>query len=941
MARKLTIRTKLAAVLAVPLVMLAVFAGFQVNGAHERSDQLKTQAALATTAVGPSGVVDALVTERDFETYRVLGLEKKAVGLGVKNSRAAEDSTDGKVGDFRTNLGALGAGISGSYTPALAVTLSKLNGDHGLRAEVEDLASHAGAANAEKAQVVFNAYTSVIEGLLDADQQATAGIDDAQTRTGVELLNALNRQNDVESQVVIDTAIASLAQDPVLARHVQNVVGMQLRGDDDLRTRAGNANYGRALLPALQAPLRAKAVAEMKAAAADPVHAKIATLLSLPHGSGLLRSAVSNVAGLVAERSTARTVAAQNDQRNWIGLTIVSLLVAIAMLWFTRRWITGPLRELADQAGAMANDRLPTAVNEILETPLEDEVVRPDVAPVLVKAGGEVRAVADALNAVQESALSLAVEQASLRRNVADAYVNLGRRNQNLLSRQLEFISQLETDESDPETLEHLFKLDHLATRMRRNAESLLVLAGNAPPRTWGAPVAVSDVVRGALGEVEGYQRVRLRHLDDGRVDGAAAADVSHVVAELTENALAFSPPDAEVEVYGRRDDYGYVLTIVDSGIGMSAEDLQHANELISAPNELSLAPSRYLGHYVVGQLAARHELTVHLAASPGGGLTAMIVLPAALLGITPPAPASAVDVDALPPDTLDVTAAERPTLTLPRRESAADDVPEPAAASDAEVLAAPEAAVVALPMLSLAPEPEPETEPDRESERAPEGAPVASAELSEPVTHESLADVQPAPAEPAIEPPAPEPAPEPAPDTRTDRTRVVRGPSWCDRAAGTAVGATEAAARARRCRAGRSGSRASGGPRARPARRVRRGRPGRRCRDNPRRLGRRIGVRRGLLADQASEARAAGQEPADGVGAREAGGRSHAAVGPGRTAAVGAVDGRAERLAGGGRRGHARGTALRAGICCARQRQRERQRRRSRRPGRRPRGRW
>ena len=259
---------------------------------------------------------------------------------------------------------------------------------------------------------------------------------------------------------------------------------------------------------------------------------------------------------------------------------------------------------------------------------MNESVVQPEVEPVRVKAGGEVHDVEVALNKVQDSAVSLAVEQATLRRNIADAYVNLGRRNQNLLSRQLEFITQLENDESDPETLEHLFRLDHLATRMRRNAESLLVLAGLAPPRTWSAPVAMGDVVRGALGEVEGYRRVRLRHVDDARVDGAAAADVSHVIAELVENALSFSPPDADVEVYGRRDDHGYVITIVDSGIGMHDEELERANALISSASALTLAPSRFLGHYVVAQLAARHGLVVHLAASPAGGLTAMIALP-------------------------------------------------------------------------------------------------------------------------------------------------------------------------------------------------------------------------------------------------------------------------------------------------------------------------
>ena len=254
-------------------------------------------------------------------------------------------------------------------------------------------------------------------------------------------------------------------------------------------------------------------------------------------------------------------------------------MLAIALLWLTNRWITRPLRALADQAAEMAGQRLPAAVQEILETPVNESVVHPEVEPVRVHAGGEVHDVEVALNKVQDSAVSLAVEQATLRRNIADAYVNLGRRNQNLLSRQLEFITQLENDESDPETLEHLFRLDHLATRMRRNAESLLVLAGLAPPRTWSAPVAMGDVVRGALGEVEGYRRVRLRHVDDARVDGAAAADVSHVIAELVENALSFSPPDADVEVYGRRDDHGYVITIVDSGIGMHEEELERAND--------------------------------------------------------------------------------------------------------------------------------------------------------------------------------------------------------------------------------------------------------------------------------------------------------------------------------------------------------------------------
>ena len=363
------------------------------------------------------------------------------------------------------------------------------------------------------------------------------------------------------------------------------------------------------------------------------MHVDISRLFAQVPASTRIGLVLSNVAGVVQDRAAKLSADAQTREMQYLAIAVGSLLLAIALLRLTNRWITQPLRALADQASSVASERLPGAVKQILATPVSDEVVRPDLVSVHVRAGGEVREVEDALNRVQESAVDLAVEQAQLRRNVADAYVNLGRRNQNLLSRQLEFITQLENDESDPDTLEHLFRLDHLATRMRRNAESLLVLAGHEAPRTWSAPVEIGDVVRGALGEVEGYQRARLRHLDAALVDGGVAADVSHVVAELVENALSFSPPDSDVEIYGRRDDFGYLLTILDSGLGMAPEDLEFANALFSGVETRTVAASRYLGHYVVAQLAVRHGLGVHLAASPGGGITATIALPAVLVG--------------------------------------------------------------------------------------------------------------------------------------------------------------------------------------------------------------------------------------------------------------------------------------------------------------------
>jgi signal transduction histidine kinase len=436
---------------------------------------------------------------------------------------------------------------------------------------------------------------------------------------------------------------------------------------------------------------------KLQAVAGDPLRADInGTYAVAASATTLWRIPLSNTAGVVSERAQKLTARVQDEQRQWEIITVGAVLLAVVMLWLANKWITRPLRSLAQQAGVMAGERLPSAVQTILRSG-HDEVDRPEITPVRVRAGGEVRDVAAALNRVQDSAVELALEQARLRGSVADAFVNLGRRNQNLLSRQLEFISQLEAHESDPETLEHLFKLDHLATRMRRNAESLLVLAGHEPPRTWSAPVAIGDVVRGALGEVEGYQRVRLRHLDDARVDGAVAVDVSHVVAELVENALSFSPPDTDVEVYGRRDEFGYILTIVDQGIGIPPDELDHANELISSTDPGTFGPSRFLGHYVVAQLAARHGLGVHLAASPAGGITAMVALPAVLLGEHAPPADMAFDAvvagalggtppEARPPEVLGTGAAdsgERPATALPRREGAS-----PVASESARVVA-------------------------------------------------------------------------------------------------------------------------------------------------------------------------------------------------------------------------------------------------------------
>src|SRR5690606_2813480 len=199
--------------------------------------------------------------------------------------------------------------------------------------------------------------------------------------------------------------------------------------------------------------------------------------------------------------------------------------------------------------------------------------------------------------------------------------------------RQLDFITELEANETDPDTLANLFRLDHLATRMRRNAESLLVLAGVEPPRKWAAPVRLTDVIRAALGEVEDYQRVTVRGVEPATVQVSDAADLAHLLAELIENALVFSPPDQAVDIRGRnRPDGGYTLAIIDSGLGMAPEDIAAANRRLAGAASFTVAPSKYLGHYVAGNLAVRHGIQARLERSPGSGITAMVELPPEML---------------------------------------------------------------------------------------------------------------------------------------------------------------------------------------------------------------------------------------------------------------------------------------------------------------------
>jgi signal transduction histidine kinase len=225
-----------------------------------------------------------------------------------------------------------------------------------------------------------------------------------------------------------------------------------------------------------------------------------------------------------------------------------------------------------------------------------------------------------------------ATEAAERHRSASELFVNLVRRSQRLVDRQVALLVELEARETDAELLGDLFRLDHLATRIRRSAESLLVLAGDEPPRRWGEPVPLAEVCRAAASEVEEYQRVEVAIETDQLVAGHAVADVAHLLAELIENGTTFSPPGQQVEVTARSGADGvWVVRIEDRGLGMSSSDLTSANLTLAEPPEVDLKRSSMLGLHVVARLARRHAIAVDLGPTPGGGVTASVTLPASL----------------------------------------------------------------------------------------------------------------------------------------------------------------------------------------------------------------------------------------------------------------------------------------------------------------------
>jgi signal transduction histidine kinase len=494
--------------------------------------------------------------------------------------------------------------------------------------------------------IVMNKYTNIIERLLAIDDNIALGSGDAALTTDVRSLNlvSLIAEDYSEQRGLLEYTLQQDDGSPK-AYYFNPQVLSAVESAQEEQT-ANLAEYNRVGTPQ-QVSLYANTVSGNLVSQANqyeqtaiefgvlrqslnPNELQTATLWNGPSTTGTLDSIEQVQHSLVAATVSRATALRQNAivQASVIGAAVLLvLLLALVLTTVIGRSMVRPLRRLRSGALEVAGVRLPETVRRMSDS--DGAGVPLEVEPIDVDSSDEIGEVARAFDQVHREALRLAANEAALRGNVNAMFVNLSRRSQSLVERQIRLIDDLEQGEQDPDRLSSLFQMDHLATRMRRNSENLLVLAGHDASRRWNQPVALVDVLRAAVSEIEQYERVTLNVQPGIAVRGHAVNDVVHLLAELAENATSFSSADTPVVVAGHLlSSGGVLLDITDQGVGMGAEEMAHANWRLDNPPVVDVAVSRRMGLFVVARLAARHGIRVRLRPAPAGGLTALVWLP-------------------------------------------------------------------------------------------------------------------------------------------------------------------------------------------------------------------------------------------------------------------------------------------------------------------------
>jgi signal transduction histidine kinase len=488
--------------------------------------------------------------------------------------------------------------------------------------------------------VVINHYADLISGLLAFDGVVAQGVADDQISQDARSVSSLAAAVEQASQqrAIVDLALYQGRLDPTDIDSLISARSSQLSDEDSFKA-AGTLAQVTAYNTTVAGPQidAAKAIEQRVYVQATT----IGRINLTPEGInpqiwmtdmgayvGGDHAVVDQFDQALVVRSAALKSSAQRSAIIDSVLVLAVLLLVLLATVLVARSLVGPLRRLRSGAMDVAESRLPALVRRMREPDVAGMTL--DVEAIDVDSTDEIGEVARAFDEVHREAVRLAANEAMLRGNINAMFVNLSRRSQSLIERQLHLIDDLEQGEQDADRLESLFRLDHLATRMRRNGENLLVLGGHDQARRWNKPVPLVDVVRASLSEVEQYDRVGVRVQSGVSVAGQVVNDLVHLVAELVENATNFSPEHTRVAVSGHLlSGGGAMLQISDNGLGMSADELEEANWRLANPPVVDVSVSRRMGLFVVGRLAQRHGIRVELRAALSGGLTAFVLLPA------------------------------------------------------------------------------------------------------------------------------------------------------------------------------------------------------------------------------------------------------------------------------------------------------------------------
>ncbi|WP_236008840.1 sensor histidine kinase [Actinomadura physcomitrii] len=543
--------------------------------------------------------------------------------------RAAREKTDAAVAKVRSSSS--GGDVSWAASDALkarikqmSAALNKLPGD---RAAVDARRVARGQASA--------GYNSIIDTAFLVFNSTGAVLNDESISKDSRTLNSLTRAKEIlaREDAMLAGAIAARRYEPGEHARFVGLVSTSRFLDDEAAAELppeDHARYQQLISGPSFTRLRAlEDRAIQHSTARPPVQAAEWQAAAQPAQDGLEKLVLTGGDELVAR---AKPVGVGIIVRLVLagGLGLIAVIASIIVSITTARALVRQLERLRVAAWELAEQRLPGVVERLGHGEKVDVSVE---APPLQFGTDEIGQVGRAFNAVQETALRTAVEQAELRRGIRDVLLSLARRTQTLVHRQLTMLDTMERRRDiEVKELEELFRLDHLATRMRRNAENLIVLSGALPARGWRSSVPMIDVVRAAVGEVEDYTRVTVLPFGPVELAGRAVGDVTHLLAELIENAVSFSPPDTVVQVGGHLVANGFAIDIEDRGLGMTDEKLAEINARIEDPPDFNLQSSVQLGLFVVSKLAERYGLRVQLKRSAYGGTTAVVVIPTELV---------------------------------------------------------------------------------------------------------------------------------------------------------------------------------------------------------------------------------------------------------------------------------------------------------------------